>query len=76
MFFFYQGHNRKLAKKRGLELTATNLSASYKRWFEVKPFGVNATVATYWYRTKMQTNKMLLKAFNFALNIDKHSASE
>ena len=76
VFFFYQGHNQKLAKKRGLDLTATNLSVSYKRWFGAKPFKVNAIVATYWYRKKMHTNKMLSKAFNFALNIDKRSASE
>ena len=76
MFFFYQGHNQKLAKKRGLDLTAINLSVSYKRWFGAKPFEVNATVAMYWYRKKMQTNKMLSKAFNFALNINTRSASE
>ena len=75
-FFFYQGHNQKLAKKRGLDLTGINLSVFYKRWFGAKPFEINATVATYWYRKKMQTNKMLSKAFNFALNIDKRSASE
>ena len=74
--FFYQGHNQKLAEKRGLYLTAIRLSVSYKRWFGVKPFEVNATVATYWYCKKMQTNKMLSKAFNFALNIDKRSASK
>ena len=68
------GHNQTLAKKRGLDLTAINLSVSYKRWFGAKHFEVNATV--YWYRKKMQTNKMLSKAFNFALNIDKRSASE
>ena len=74
--FFLSGHNQKLAKKRGLDLTATNLSLSYERWFGAKPFEVNAIVATYWYRKKIQTNKMLSKAFNFALNIDKHSVSE
>ena len=76
MFFFYLEHNQKIAEKKGLDLTAINLSVSYKRWFGAKPFEVNATVATYWYRNKMQTNKMLSKAFNFALNIDKRSASE
>ena len=76
MFFFYQGHNQKLAKKRGLDLTAINLSVSYKRWFGAKPFEVNATVASYRYRKKMQSNKMISKAFNFALNIDKRSGSE
>ena len=44
--FFYQGHNQKLAEKRGLDLTAVNLPVSYKRWFGAKPFEVNATVAT------------------------------
>ena len=29
----------------------------------------------YWYRNKMQTNKMLSKAFNFALNIDRPTRS-
>ena len=76
MFFFYQGHNQKLAKKRRLDLIAASLSVSYKWWFGAKPFEVNATVATHWHRKKMQTNKMLSKAFNFALNIDKRSASE
>ena len=36
----------------------------------------NRRNVAYWYRKKMQTNKMLSKAFNFALNIDKRSASE
>ena len=45
MFFFYQGHNQKHAK-RGLDLTAINLSVSYKRWFKAKLFEVNTTVAT------------------------------
>ena len=67
MFFFYQGHNQNLAKKRGLDLTAVPC----KRWFGAKPFEVNATVATYWYNKKMQTKKMLSKAFNLALNMDK-----
>ena len=74
--FVFQGHNQKLAKKRGLDLTAINLSVSYKRGFGAKPFEINAIVATYWFRKKMQTNKMLSKAFNFALNIDKRSASK
>ena len=74
MFFLYQGHNQKLAKKRGLDLTAINLSVSYKWWFGEKLFEVNATVATYC--KKMQTNRMLSKAFNFALNIDTRSASK
>ena len=68
--FFYQGHNQKLATKRGLDLTAISLSVSYKQWFGPKPFEVNATVAMHCYRKKMQTNKMLSKAFNFALDID------
>ena len=42
--FFYQGRNQKLAKKRGLDLTAISLSVSYKRWFGAKPFEINATV--------------------------------
>ena len=67
---------RGIAKKRGLDLTAISLSVSYKRWFGATPFEVNATVATYWYRKKMQTNKMLSIAFNFALNIDKRYSSE
>ena len=74
--FFYVGQNQKIAKKGRLDPTAINLSVSYKRWFGVKPFEVNATVTTYWYHKKMQTNKMLSKAFNFALNIEKHSAGE
>ena len=75
-FFFCQGHKQKLAKKKGLDLTAISLSVSYKRRFGMKLFGVNAIVATYWYREKMQTNKMLSKAFNRALNIKKRSASK
>ena len=45
MFVFYREHNQKHAK-RGLDLTAINLSVSYKRWFKAKPFEVNATVTT------------------------------
>ena len=74
--FFFQGHNQKLAKKRGLDLTAINLSVSYKRWFGAKPFEINTTVETYRYRKKMQTNKMLSEEFSFALSIDKRSANE
>ena len=72
--FFLSGALSKTCEEE--DLTAINLPVSYKRWFGAKPFEVNATVATYWYRKKMQTNKMLSKAFNFALNIDKRSTSE
>ena len=66
--FFNQGHNQKLAKKRGLDLTAINLSVFCKRCLGANPFEVNATVATYWYPKKMQTNKMLVKACRAGLH--------
>ena len=49
--------------RRELEPTAMSLFVSYKRWFGAMPFEVqvNATVARYWYRKKMQINKMLWK---------------
>ena len=71
------GHNQKLAN-RGLDRTAINLFCVLQMvvWSEALWGKRDHRNAAYWYRKKMQTNKMLSNAFIFALNIDKRSASE
>ena len=75
-FFFISGITKNLLRGGLILQLLICLCLTNGGWSEALRGKRDRRNVAYWYRKKMQTNKMLSKAFNFALNIDKRSASE